>query len=98
MSRKDYKTTRNKKSNEFSVTVTPESIGLQRDNAQTIKILFSKELIQQRMNDWEKKFIDSLKNARYKWSEKQIEVLRNLELKYRYELFLKKRKKTKTSK
>lgn len=94
MSKKDYKTQRNKKSNEFSVKLVPDSIALQRDNSQTIKMLFSKELVQQKMTDWEKNFLESLKTARYKWSQKQIEVLRNIELKYRYTLVIKKKKKT----
>jgi hypothetical protein len=98
MSKKDYKTQRNKKSKEFSVKLIRENVALQRDNSQTIKMLFSKELIQQKMNQWEKNFIDSLKTARYQWSQKQIDVLRSIELKYQYTLFLKKKKKTKSLK
>lgn len=81
MSKKDYKTTRNKTPKEFTL-VEPRLVGLQQLNAKTIKKLFSKDVLQVKMNDWEKKFIDSLINSRYNWTQKQLVVLRKIEKKY----------------
>lgn len=47
----------------------------------TIKKLFFPKAVE-RMTDWEKQFIESLKNAHYQWSVNQIEVLKKIEKKY----------------
>lgn len=80
MSRRDYKTTRNKSSKEF-LAIPRVGIKEKQINQLTIQKLFCVRTVS-KMTDWEKQFIDSLKNACYKWSQKQIQTLRKIEKKY----------------
>lgn len=82
MSRINYKTTRNKKSNEF--TPGPPLQSHKSSNQITVFKLFPANLIT-KMTEWEQGFIRSLKDAHYKWSQKQVQTLRKLEKKYRHE-------------
>jgi len=80
MSRINYKTTRNKKSNEFlGVTSPPSYSKMQSDK---IEMMFP-VIIRRQMTELDIKFIDSLKNFKAKWSSKQIEVLNKIYKKYK---------------
>ncbi len=71
--RKNYKTTRNKKSNEFLGGFKIE--GDKDYNKKVIKKYFIKESL---LNDWEKTFCEKVKNQEYPITDNQLKVIMSI--------------------
>jgi predicted ATP-grasp superfamily ATP-dependent carboligase len=80
MTKINYKTTRNKKANEFLGVSIPPSYSKTQSNK--IEMMFP-VIIRRQMSEYDIKFIDNLKSFKAKWSDKQIEVLNKIYKKYK---------------
>jgi len=82
MRKKNYNTTRNRKENEYFYKYRNTKPGYSSLNAKTILKLFPQHMIDN-MSEWDRNFVLSLKRYKAKWSDKQVEVLRSVEQKYK---------------
>lgn len=82
MRKKDYNTTRNSKENEYFYKYRNAKPGYSSLNAKAILKLFAQHIIEG-MSEWDRNFVLSLKKYKTKWSDKQVEVLRSIEQKYK---------------
>ena len=80
MTKINYKTTRNKKSNEF--LGAPFAPSYSKTQSDKIEMMFP-VIIRRQMSEYDIKFIDNLKSFKAKWSDKQIEVLNKIYKKYK---------------
>lgn len=81
MRKKDYSTTRNSKKNEYFYKFRNAKPGYSSLNAQTIVKLFPQSVLE-KMTEWDRMFVLSLKKYKAKWTDKQVSVLRSIESKY----------------
>lgn len=81
MRKKNYNTTRNSKQNEYFYKFRNSKPNHSSLNAQTITKLFPQSILE-KMTEWDRMFVLSLKKYKAKWTDKQVLVLRSIENKY----------------
>lgn len=79
MTRKNFKTTRNYKHNEFFID-KKNKLNPEDANVKLLTFISNSDL--KKMNNFEVNFINSLKTYKSKWSQKQKEVFTNIVNKY----------------
>lgn len=80
MSKMNYNTTRNYKSNEFLNSEGQKNY--QEIQNRNIRLMFPGE-VKRLMTEWELAFVESLKVFKTKWSDKQRETLNKIYSKYK---------------